>query len=346
MLPAEIEQNLYAPFPPAAQQLIVAATDNHSGLRGVMFDLDDYEACYPVQAKSPLWTSVLQTIRVFPLDAGLPPGDVALNFWSNENWPAAPCFDREAALHVHYHPTSLLRWLKEDILTHKPTQTAFGGPYGIKMPFLALVCFAQASMRIKQGELPPYADFNIDMQDFDRAVDEATEYMRIQIEHSASQLMALPGIQDTTVPSILHMGPYHQAQPLNPEPIVSFAQWFPSLENSESCDKDVSTRSRPSTSASASKLAKLSLNRVRFEIVLPHCGIQSSKGKQKADKDHESDLDLDEEAGVLKSCADQIAQDAALAEQLQRHLSSNDFFVPSDSDKDMHDAEYTPAGPW
>ncbi|QRV99058.1 hypothetical protein RhiJN_27077 [Ceratobasidium sp. AG-Ba] len=346
MLPVELEQNLYTPFPPAAQQLIVEATNDHSGPRGVMFDLDDYEACYPVQAKSPLWTSVLQTIRVFPLDAGLPPGDVALNFWGNKTWPAAPCFDREAALHVHYHPTGLLRWLKEDILTHKPTRTAFGGPYGIKMPFLALVRFAQASMRIKQGELPPYADFNIDMQDFDRAVNEATEYMRIQIEHSAARLMALRGIQDTTVPSIPHMGPYHQAQPLNPAPIVSFAQWFPSPENSESCDKDAGTRSRPSTSASASNLAKPSLNRVRFEIVLPRCAdIQSSKGKQKADNAHELDLDLDEEQDMLKSRADQIAQDAALAEQLQRHLSSDELFVPSDSDEDMHDAEYTPAGP-
>lgn len=68
--------------------------------------------------------------------------------------------------------------------------------------------------------MPPYDEYDIDIDEFDHAVTAACNYVRTMIEDSANILMALRGCSQLEPPEIPALGPYHIAQPLTPAPIV------------------------------------------------------------------------------------------------------------------------------
>ncbi|KAG8697910.1 hypothetical protein FRC09_007563 [Ceratobasidium sp. 395] len=199
----------YRPFERAElDRLIVLAADDEDmvELLNLAWDYDSY---YPVQLPDPL-----ATIHYFK------------NIWLREE-----TFQKTALINNLLQPGAFSKMLRENLWTHEPTETYFGGPYGVKMLVLQLMRNLITTRMLRAGNKIPYRTCKPPkpetLNEWHQTTHSDVLFVRDRMKLSTSTLVRLRGKCPMPPGHQCIARTYSLASVMTPAPIVetSIADW-------------------------------------------------------------------------------------------------------------------------
>ncbi|KAG8794494.1 hypothetical protein FRC12_024100 [Ceratobasidium sp. 428] len=143
----------YRPFERAElDRLIVLAADDEDMVE--LLNLAwDYNSYYPVQCVQNYHQETACKCPHFPVQM---PDPLAIIHYFKNTWLREETFQKTALMKDLLQPGAFSKMLRKNLWTHEPTETYFGGPYGVKMVALQLMRSLITTRMLRAGDKIPY----------------------------------------------------------------------------------------------------------------------------------------------------------------------------------------------